>query len=204
MSHYVKLTSRSSTITIDKTSQQKSKERRPRRRSYTSRKAFARREGRGTVIEIYHLWSTCFPADSLSPCEAGTVSDCKLHSQVIHHTMVPSLLRLQSNEDATRYVSTEGPRPYSFLFLPFFVWSPLGLCFGCPLIVVDLDRTGTRGEEGSSIFALSRWACGSRISSTRFRISRSSFVNFCNAWSFVSLSNSTSAIRNFCQLSFDP
>jgi hypothetical protein len=112
MSHYVKLTFSSSTITIDKTSRQRSRERRQRRRSCTSRRASARREGREMVIEIYHYGIPAFWQIHQAPWEAGTVSGCKLHSQDIYHTVVPSMhspLRLQSNEDATMYVSTERP-----------------------------------------------------------------------------------------------
>src|SRR6266702_884314 len=107
------------------------------------------------------------------------MSSCRLCLQVI-----PFPLCSSSNEDADRIWTwvLRNAYYYSFFFFPFFLRSPLGLCFDCPL-TVGLDK----GEEGSSIFALLRWTWGSRISSTRFRISRSSFVSFCNAWSLISL-----------------
>jgi hypothetical protein len=56
-SHYVKLITSSSTIIIDKTSLQRSRGRKQRRRYCTSRKASVRKEGRVTVIEVHHIAS---------------------------------------------------------------------------------------------------------------------------------------------------
>ncbi len=55
--HYVRLITNNLMITIDKTLQRRSRGRKQRRKSYTSRKASARKGGREMVIEVVHYES---------------------------------------------------------------------------------------------------------------------------------------------------
>jgi hypothetical protein len=55
--HYVRLITNNLMITIDKTLQRRSRGRKQRRKSYTSKKASARKGGREMVIEMVHYVS---------------------------------------------------------------------------------------------------------------------------------------------------
>ena len=89
-SHCIKSITSSSTVTINKTSQQRSRGKKRRQRSYTSRKGSVRKEGRAMVIEIC---SPRFPADSLKPRgkwgQSLVVDSFHFVGHYSNHTTVP-------------------------------------------------------------------------------------------------------------------